>query len=139
MLEPLHGLLGPVVDIFKPFISSNMVIVFLLLIMTLSWLRGPRPPAKSQLAMSGPERVAAYEELWKREESGLWDWLEERIGMQDVAYPAAARKQQEEAGMQVKLKDENMGEREVDYAIRVTEQRLEDLKAGVRKRRVVKE
>lgn len=89
--------------------------------------------------MSGPERVAAYEELWKREESGLWDWLEERIGMQDVAYPAAARKQQEGAGMQMKLKDENMGEREVDYAIRVTEQRLEDLKAGVRKRRVGKE
>lgn len=148
-LEPLHGLLGPIVDIFKPFISANMIIVFLLLIMLLSWLRAPKPPPKGQLGFPAPERVAAYEELWRREESGLWDWLEERIGMQDLAYPAspppqdqAALKQREKSrkgeGMQTKRGDESLGEREMDYAIRVTEQRLEDLKAAVRKRRVEK-
>lgn len=157
LLEPLHGILGPVVDIFKPFISANMVIVFLLFIMILSWLRGPKMPAKGQLgfpALSGPERIAAYEEIWRREESGLWEWLEERIGMQGIAYPASpgpqdqaalkkARKQREKSlkgiGMQAKLAEESMSEREMDHAIRVTEQRLEDLKAAVQKRKVSRE
>ena len=157
LLEPLHGILGPLVDIFKPFISANIVIVFLLFIMILSWLRGPKAPAKAQLgfpALSGPERIAAYEEIWRREESGLWDWLEERIGMQGLAYPASpgpqdqaafkkARKQREKSlqggGMQAKLVEESMSEREMDHAIEVTEQRLDDLKAAVRKRRVAKE
>lgn len=125
--------------------------------MILSWLRGPKAPAKAQLgfpALSGPERIAAYEEIWRREESGLWDWLEERIGMQGLAYPASpapqdqaalrkARKQREKSlqggGMQAKLVEESMSEREMDHAIEVTEQRLDDLKAAVRKRRVAKE
>ncbi len=157
LLEPLHGILGPLVDIFKPFISANMVIVFLLFIMIVSWLRGAKAPAKGQLgfpALSGPERIAAYEAIWRREESGLWDWLEERIGMQGLAYPASpgpqdqaafkkARKQREKSlkggGMQAKLAEESMSEREMDHAIEVTEQRLDDLRAAVQKRRMSKE
>ena len=153
LLQPLHGILGPVVDIFKPFISANMIIGFLLLVIIVSWLRGPTAPAKGQLgfpAMSGPERIAAYEEIWRREESGLWDWLEERMGMQSIAYPASSgpqdqaalkkvRRQREKSlkgqGMQAKLAQESMSEREMDHAIKVTEERLEDLKEAVRKTR----
>lgn len=153
LLKPLHGVLGPVVDIFKPFISANMVIGFLLFIIILNWLRGPKAPAEGQVgfpALSGPERMAAYEEIWRKEESGLWDWLEERIGMQDSAYPASSgsqdpaalkkvRKQREKSlkglGIQAKLADERMGEREMDHALETTEERLEDLKAAVQRRR----
>ena len=155
LLEPLHGILGPVVDIFKPFISANMVIGFLLLVIVVSWLRGPRvPSAKNQLgisSLSGPERIAAYEEIWRREESGLWDWLEDRIGMQDFAYPSSSSGAQDQVALkkarkqrQKSLKDsivkgklayEAMGEREMDHAIKVTEERLLDLKHAVQKRK----
>jgi len=74
--------------------------------------------------------------------------------MQGLAYPASpgphdqaalkkARKQREKSlnggGMQAKLAEEGMSEREMDHAIKVTEQRLDDLKAAVQKKRVSKE
>ncbi|KAL8826084.1 MAG: hypothetical protein Q9191_004015 [Dirinaria sp. TL-2023a] len=153
LLEPLHGILGPVVDVFKPYISSNMVIGFLLFLIVFSWLRGPRTPAKGQLglpAMSSSDRIAAYEEIWRREESELWDWLEERVGMQGIAYPVAsegqdqralkkARNQREQTlknqGVRAKLAQESMSDRQVDHAIQVTEERLRDLKEAVQKKR----
>ncbi len=74
--------------------------------------------------------------------------------MQGLAYPASpgpqdqaalkkARKQREKSlkggGMQAKLAEESMSEREMDHAIEVTEQRLDDLRAAVQKRRMSKE
>ncbi|KAA6411590.1 MAG: hypothetical protein FRX48_04870 [Lasallia pustulata] len=89
LLEPLHGPLGPVVDILHPLVSANTVIAFLLFLLLISWFRGSRARAPTGSADAGvgfagsstPERVAAYEEIWRREESELWDWMEERVGM----------------------------------------------------------
>ena len=153
LFEPLHGILGPIVDIFKPFISANMVIVFLLLCILVPWLRGPTTSAKSQVGfpnLSDPVRVAAYAEIWRKEESDLWDWLEERIGMENIAYPARSKSQDQKAlkrartqrekslkgqGMQTRLAVESMKEREIDHAIRVTEEKLQDLKGAVQRKR----
>lgn len=88
--------------------------------------------------------MAAYEEVWRREENDLWDWLEERVGMQGIAYPdvgndqedvAQARKQREATlkgkGMRKALADVRMSDREIDHAIRTTEEKLEVLKRAV--------
>ena len=153
LFEPLHGILGPVVDIFSPMISSNMVIGFLLFIMLINWLRGPRSSMSgSSLAyLPTAEKIAAYEEIWRKEESGLWDWLEERVGMQGLAYPgssdqeavAQARRQREQSlrskGLRTKLADVKMSEREVDHAIRVTEEKLRLLKKAVQERKGVQD
>lgn len=73
--------------------------------------------------------------------------------MQGLAYPSSSapqdqaalksvRKQREKKlkgmGMQTKLAEESMSEREMDHAIKVTEERLEDLKAAVHKRKASK-
>lgn len=158
LFEPLHGIFGPVADIVKPLLTSNLIIGLLLSLLLISWFRNSRAPTPTNgLGHAGlptPERVAAYEEMWRREESGLWDWLEERVGMDRLAYPvgagsgsgddsatAKARKQREReralAGksMESKLLREKMSEREVDDAIRVTQERLEALKGVVEKRK----
>lgn len=85
--------------------------------------------------------MAAYEEIWRAEESELWNWLEERVGMQGLAYPADARRKEENLvrkrekgeakGVRARLAEERMGAREVDEAIRVTEERLRVLKGVV--------
>ena len=99
-----------------------------------------------------PQRVAAYEEMWKREESDLWDWIEDRAGLDrlhggggvgrggseekdgmDVRKPAHGRKKGE-AGFRTadeKLREDKMNEREIQEAIRVTEEKLKVLKAVV--------
>ena len=145
LLEPLHGVLGPIVDIFSPMISSNMIIGFLLFVILISWFRGPPSPATGNSLAYAPtsEKIAAYEEIWRKEESGLWDWLEERVGMQGMAHPgngdreavAQARRQREQSlrdkGLRSKLADVKMSEREVDHAIRVTEEKLAVLKRAI--------
>ncbi|KAL8940378.1 MAG: hypothetical protein Q9216_002849 [Gyalolechia sp. 2 TL-2023] len=151
LLEPLHGILGPFVDPLSGLITSNMVIGFLVFLLLINWFRGPKiRPAGNQVGfstMSSPERVAAYEEIWRTEESELWKWLEERMGMEGASYPtggvhkspADIRRQRgqylQSQGFKAKVAEEKMSEREVDHAIRVTEEKLEALRAAVQKKR----
>lgn len=153
LFEPLHGILSPLFDIFSPMISSNMVIGFLLFIILINWFRTPRSSASNNGLAYIPtaQKIAAYEEIWRKEESDLWDWLEERVGMQGVSYPestdreavAQARRQREQSlrnkGLRSKLEDMKMSEREVDHAIKVTEQKLEVLKRAVQEKKGVQE
>ena len=148
LLEPLHGVLGPIGDIFGPLISANMVIGALIVLLLITWLRGSKT-SSGPVGFPGlmtPERIAAYEEVWQREESELWNWLEERVGMERIAYPAVsdhdstdavakARTQRQLAlkgkSVKARLAEEAMSEREVDDAIRITEERLAVLKGVV--------
>ena len=151
-LQPLHDIVSPVADIFSPMISSNTIIGFLIFIILLNWFRSSSsavPATRLSFAGMPPsERIAAYEEIWRREESDLWDWLEERVKMQGVAYPDSdddrdsvvkARRQREQSlkskGMMSKLADVKMSEREIDRAILVTEERLGTLKRAVQEKK----
>ncbi|KAL8940938.1 MAG: hypothetical protein Q9211_002032 [Gyalolechia sp. 1 TL-2023] len=151
LLEPLHGILGPVIDPLRSLITSNMIIGFLVFLLLVNWFRGPNiRPGGSPVGfstMSSPERMAAYEEIWRTEESELWKWLEERMGMEGALYPTAGahkspaevRRQRgqylQSQGFKAKMAEQEMNEREVDHAIRVTEEKLEALKAVVQKKR----
>lgn len=80
-----------------------------------------------------PDRVAAYEEIWRREESELWDWLDDRIGMdrlRDVGNMRAEKQHVDE-----RLRDERMETREVEAALRVTEEKLRVLKHTLEKKK----
>ncbi|KAF2806177.1 uncharacterized protein BDZ99DRAFT_448877 [Mytilinidion resinicola] len=142
VLEPLHGPLGPVVDIVGSFVSGPTVIAVLFALLLVSWLRRPAVPGLGSLGVPGlatPQRVAAYEEMWRKEESELWRWLEERVVIDRVLTPPvegqAWRKKQRVGGMQEKLVEEKMSERQIDEAIKVTQERLEALKEAVERRR----
>ncbi|KAL9592589.1 MAG: hypothetical protein Q9179_006568, partial [Wetmoreana sp. 5 TL-2023] len=150
VFEPLHGPLGPVVDVISPLISSNTIIAFLVFLLLISWFRGPKSRhAGNQLRyanMPSPARMAAYEEIWRTEESELWKWLEERMDMRDISYPASTGRKSAEVqaqrkrylqsqGFKAKLAEEQMSEREVDHAIEVTEEKLEALKMALHKKK----
>lgn len=150
VLEPLRGILGSVTGIFSSLVSKNMVIGFLSLLVILTWLWSSRPASRGRVALQGmptPERLAVYEEIWRREENSLWDWLEERIGMEGVAYPTSgaidqealqkARKQREQSlknrHFEAHMVDATIDEREIAQAIRAMEQRLDELKLAVKR------
>jgi hypothetical protein len=95
-----------------------------------------------------------YEEMWHMEESALWDWLEDRVGMNGLAYPVnselsnadgskRARKQKEGLlkgkGRDMAEKVKGMSEREVDWAIDRTEDKLRVLKGVVEKAKSLRE
>ncbi|KAI9809441.1 MAG: hypothetical protein M1826_003905 [Phylliscum demangeonii] len=64
------------------------------LLLLASWLRplsgsATSPYAGDDIAAAAgwhaPACSAAYEEWWRREESGLWDWLDERVELDRLA------------------------------------------------------
>ncbi|KAL2065227.1 hypothetical protein VTL71DRAFT_2896 [Oculimacula yallundae] len=139
MLEPLHGILGPIVSILQPLLTGNIMWGIIVGLLVASWFgfgfKGGRSSGGNQpMAYFGtPDRIAAYEEIWRREKSELWQWLEDRVGLDGLRDPI--HMPIEARAMQDRLKDEKMEDREIDDAIRVTEEKLMVLKASVEKRK----
>lgn len=142
LLEPLHAILGPVVDIGKPLLTGNVVYGLLVGLLVAAWFGfgfTNRPVARlhgSGLGFYGyPDRLAAYEEMWRREESELWEWLEERVGMDRLSSGESRprKKVAEPRTVEEKLREDRMDEREIKEAIRITEEKLQVLKSVVDK------
>jgi len=142
LLEPLRSLLGPI----APLISPTVIIALLSFTIFIMWWRSPGRSA-SRLGHSGlptPQRIAAYEEMWRTEESELWKWLEERVGLDGPAptflgtHGGEDRKdrlgKQRVKDMEQRLASEEMNERQMMEAIKVTRERLEALEEAVQKK-----
>jgi hypothetical protein len=154
LFEPLRGPLGPVASLVSPGIIIG-ILSFLILFM---WWRQSRHGAYSTrggaLGVPGlatPQRIAAYEEMWRGEESELWQWLEDRVGLDGsvpdflTGVPGGAEKRetkkrkeslarQKAIEMEKRLVDEEMGDRQMIEAIRVTKERLKTLEDAVKRR-----
>jgi hypothetical protein len=142
LLEPVRGLLGPVASLVDP----TVIIALLCFTIFFMWWRQPSRTARG-LGYSGlptPHRIAAYEEMWRTEESELWKWLEERVGL-DGAAPVFLGPQGEQGRkerlakqrvkeMEQRLVSEEMSERQMMEAIKTTKERLEALEEAVRRK-----
>jgi hypothetical protein len=137
LFEPVRGIFEPIVDIIKPLMTGNILYGLLVGLLVASWFRfgfpigggGNRDVGMGYLGT--PERIAAYEEIWRKEESELWLWLEERAGMDRLR--EVGRMPIEKLDVEERLKSEAMEEREVVDAIRITEEKLKVLKDVVEK------
>lgn len=125
-------MLGPILDILKPLLTGNVVYGLLVGLLVAAWFGVGFPSNGSQRAVNMygyPDRLAAYEEMWRREESELWDWLEERVGLERLNEGRMpTRKPIEARTVEEKVREERMDEREIQEAIRVTEEKLNVLK-----------
>ena len=152
LLEPLRGYLGPVVDVARPVLKMEYAIGLLFLMVLSLWFSKPSTGALG--SYGGGQKMAAYEEMWRKEESELWGWLEQRAGVDAVTLQKAKRPQtsKEEKNEQqskqkqrqkvlkgrdveARLREERMSEREMEEALRVTRERLEVLEGVASKRR----
>lgn len=137
MFEILRGPLDPFVSLLRPFFTSQVVIAVLFTLLVYSWFFGGRSSSSgSGIGFSGSgDRAIAYEELWRKEESELWDWLEDRVGLDGLYAPGVEGRQQalsaREMGKRLEREGEGMRGRQVDDAIRITEERLGALKGAV--------
>jgi hypothetical protein len=140
LFEPVRPILSPVVDILKPIMTSNIMYGLLVGLLVASWFRfgtlgGGSRNAVGMGYIGTPERIAAYEEIWRREESELWLWLEDRAGMdrlREVGRMPIERKDIHDRYVD-ELDTGVLQEKEVEKAIRVTEEKLRVLKDVVEK------
>lgn len=133
LFEPLQGIFGPLVDILTPVLTGNVVYGLLVGLLVATWFGfgfNPRQAAGQIGFLNHPDRIVAYEEMWRREESDLWDWLEERVGlhrMNEGAVPIRKRVV-EPRTVEEKIREERMNDREIEEAIRITGEKLEVLR-----------
>lgn len=138
LFEPLHVLLSPFLAIIRPFLTSQVIIAVLFVLLVYTWIWPPyRRSGVGFPGFAGPERLVAHEEIWRREESELWDWLEDRVGLDHLYAPSLNPAQQERQkvlntrSMSKKIANERMSERQMNDAIKVTEERLLTLKDAI--------
>lgn len=143
LFEPVRPLLEPFVAILRPFINSQVIIAVLVVLLSYSWLfPGRGGNGVGYHGYTPTERIAAYEEIWKREESALWDWLEDRVGLAGVYAPPIGQEDRQKVlgakAMGKKLETQRMSERQMDAAIRSTEEKLAALKEAVERRKTTR-
>lgn len=142
LFEPVRGPLEPIVSILQPLFSAQIIITILALLLAWTWLFPSRNRSTGVgFAIDSPGRLAAYEELWRREESELWDWLEDRVGLSNglpIGVATQESDRQKVLGtkkMGRRLRNHDLEEKQVEDAIRVTEERLSTLKDAVKKKK----
>ncbi|CAK4020416.1 gram domain-containing [Lecanosticta acicola] len=138
VLQPVHQLLEILIALVRPFITSQVMIAVLSVLLAYTWFFQPRGgTGVGYPGYSSPDRIAAYEEIWRREESALWDWLEDRVGVDGGSMPPLSKAETDRQkvlraqGMGKQLENERMSEREMDEQIRSTEEKLAALKEAV--------
>ncbi|PHH84978.1 hypothetical protein CDD83_1096 [Cordyceps sp. RAO-2017] len=143
-LEPVRGLAEPLLDVVRPVLTSNVMYGLLVGLLVAMWFGFGSSPTKNsasygpEVGYYSPSRLAAYEEMWRREESELWDWLEERVGLDRLSSDASngvggvggvgGKRTMAGRSVEDKLRDGQMDERDVEAAIWVTEEKLKVLK-----------
>ncbi|KAJ5663342.1 hypothetical protein N7507_004073 [Penicillium longicatenatum] len=152
LLEPIRPILEPLTSMLKPLWSGNIAILLVGLLLYLAFFRTPSSPSMighhpGHPGLSLPQRLAAYDEMWRREESELWNWLEDRVGMDGMVFPALHHRMPapthkaprvnaaDERDLIDRLREEKVSDREMDHAIRTTRQRLDILEEMMNNRR----
>ncbi|OGE57381.1 hypothetical protein PENARI_c002G05223 [Penicillium arizonense] len=153
LFEPIRPLLEPFVSLLSPLWSGNMAVILIGILLYLAFFKSSS--SSSMLAhevgcpgYSLPQRLAAYEEMWRREETELWNWLEDRVGMDGMVFPNSYRAPEphpprrssggnaaDERELASRLREEKVSDREMDHAIRTTRQRLDVLEEMMNKRK----
>lgn len=136
LFDPLRSLLGPVADILESLFTPHILIPLLATLLIYSWFFRSASTSVGPNNWSSAQRQVAYDELWRHEESELWTWLEERVALDRVhGSVVGARAQNEQQSKHQVPVRVDMKDREVDEAIRVTEERLKVLKDRVGRER----
>lgn len=154
VLDFARPMLGPIIAPLKPFVQMNVVVTVLVIMVLWMWFR---TPSTSSIARAGRmERLSHYDDLWRREESDLWDWLQDRAGvdgaiirdslktqtLQDKDTKQKLKQRQKllkSKDLQSRLREEKKSMKEMEEAIRVTQERLDSLQRALARQKTDKQ
>lgn len=136
LLGPLKPVLGPLVDIIQPLLPANFGSILIAVILT--WVIASRfRPESSALEKPSANTPSHLEHMWRGEEEALWDWLDDRVSLDEhISAPfnrhsnadKADKKKKGKKGVVKRTAGARIKERQVHEAIAVMEERLNALK-----------
>lgn len=141
-LESIRPVIEPITDILRPLLTGNVMYGLLVGLFVSMWFGFGFPVCKHaapyghQIGISGPERIAAFDELWRQEDGHLWEWLDDRVGLERLNSDAfnAHQRVASPRTTEEKLRQERMDASEVDEAVRVTEEKLRIIQEAMSRR-----
>ncbi|KAF2995589.1 hypothetical protein E8E13_004736 [Curvularia kusanoi] len=134
LLDPIRPLV-PFADTLESLFTPQIVITVLGALLIYAWFfRAGAAGVPGPHQWSAHQRHIAYDEIWRREESELWKWLEQRVAIDRVQHEVGGKFVPDEE-VKIRVQPRDMKEREIDEAIRVTEERLRELKGSVERER----
>ncbi|KAF3177669.1 hypothetical protein EYR41_008689 [Orbilia oligospora] len=132
VMEPISSMVGE----FGAGILVTLIVVMLSMSLSRAIFGDPSAGGRERGLRKSEREILA--EMWLREEAGLWEWLEDRAGLEEVISPFEERVGRrygwEAAAMKEGIKrqsgkvDKRMADRMVEEGIKVTEERLGVLK-----------
>ncbi|KAI5797718.1 hypothetical protein EDC01DRAFT_614017 [Geopyxis carbonaria] len=131
ILEIFKPFFGPVVDIVKPLLPENFTTILLFVLVAWLVIGRLRTDTSTEVARDNRGR---WEDAWHVEEDGLWEWLEDRTGIEGITLQQ--REGQDkifEKAYKARTAGKPVKDRQVKDAIAVMEQRLDALKRIVEK------
>ncbi|ODQ53302.1 hypothetical protein SAICODRAFT_25375 [Saitoella complicata NRRL Y-17804] len=154
----IADMLGPVGDILRPVLNTTGLLTLLLIIVIWN-LRGVQQAVRDVATIEARRGLEVGGDglsplLWREQEEGLWQWMEARAGINTAnngaAIPDSGRPKKHGEALWRRLKLENvvqrkkevmaakgedwMTRREIEEAVRITEERLRALKGAVERR-----
>ncbi|EXJ79679.1 hypothetical protein A1O3_07959 [Capronia epimyces CBS 606.96] len=163
LLEFLRPPLQPIVSVVSPLLKLEVLVAILSVTVMILWWRGPSGSAglSSRTGLSYSNRLAAYDTLWTQEQDEFWDWLEARAGVDTVLLRSQSMPQQQTANeetadslkqrtkqrqrgkvlqaarkdVEAKIREEKISQREMEDAIKVTQERLQVLEDVMEKKK----
>lgn len=148
-LDFLRPTLDPIVAPVRPFVRINVVVTIISIMVIWMWFRGAG--SSSAISRGGvADRTLYYDELWRREEHDLWEWLQDRAGIDGTVLREALKespsnekeskekvKQRQKLlkskDMQARLREEKKSMKEMEESVRVTQERLESLQRALKR------
>jgi hypothetical protein len=147
-LGDIDGGIKTIYRYIKPLFSVSSLIGLLVFLLIISWFGNSRLRYSGQPTRLVPSNVdssrssVTWENMWQKEEEALWEWLQDRTGLRDgLSFPtrldsdnAHSTKQDQESWRKILsgTKSEAANTREIEWAIKLTEERLDLLKRKVR-------
>lgn len=139
IFAPLQAYLGPIVDIIGPLIRENLVVVVICAVLMFFFYlqtRGTSGGGGARCDIGRPRPMLSgrhWEEVWRNEEEGLREWLEDKFGLGSAEDGKCAG----DSGA-TKARDgliEERKDRDVEDALVVMEELLKSLRRAVEDRK----